>query len=198
MERKWICVLFGWEEGKENFYVTPRYFPIGFTQNLSLQNGEKTRWGLFFLVSWATLPSLYIYIYIYIYIFLLISWAWCFVCFFFPSFFMVSWAMLPPLYYYYFYRFFLLISWVWCYVGVCVCGCFIILLFFLYLARNDYYYFFLEMIFKKNKFGWLFFLFLVAYHFFVFIWHHFLIKGIWVNIYKFIFFILPLFHSKPN
>ena len=42
IERKWVYVLFGKEEGKENFWVGPRHFPLGPTQNFSLQNGEKT------------------------------------------------------------------------------------------------------------------------------------------------------------
>ena len=40
-------MLFSWEKGKENFYVGPKHFPFGPTQNLSLQNGEKTGWEEF-------------------------------------------------------------------------------------------------------------------------------------------------------
>ena len=40
-------VLFGKGGGRENFLMGPRQFSPGPTQNLSLQNGEKTKWGEF-------------------------------------------------------------------------------------------------------------------------------------------------------
>ena len=88
-------VLFGKGGGRENFLMGPRHFSPGPTQNLFLQNGEKTEWGefdsemtklpmyiahgqspvgyfFFLMVSWVrTLPPLF---------FLLISRAWHFVC----------------------------------------------------------------------------------------------------------------------
>ena len=77
-------MLFGKEGGRENFLVGLRHFPSGPTQNLSLLNEEKTKWGVFdgemtkllaflfyflfsFMVSWA-LPSLFIYL-LFLYIF---------------------------------------------------------------------------------------------------------------------------------
>ena len=43
-ENEFVCCLIG--RGK-NFYVRPRHFPLEPTQNLSLQNGEKTEQGEF-------------------------------------------------------------------------------------------------------------------------------------------------------
>ena len=41
-EKMSLCVV--WlRERKENFYAEPIYFPLGFAQNLSLQNGEKRK-----------------------------------------------------------------------------------------------------------------------------------------------------------
>ena len=58
--------------------------------------------------------------------------------------------------------------------------------------RRDF--FFLDIILKK-KFGWLYFFF---WSLFYFNWASLFNKDIWVNLYKLIFFIPPLFHSQPN
>ena len=62
----WVHTKFVSSKWRENIYVRPRYFPIGFTQNLSLQNGERTRWGLFFFGLLGNIAFSFIYIYIYI------------------------------------------------------------------------------------------------------------------------------------
>ena len=40
-------VLLGKWGGRENSLMGPRHFSPGLTQNLSLQNGKKTKWGEF-------------------------------------------------------------------------------------------------------------------------------------------------------
>ena len=40
-------MLFGKGGGRENFLMGPRHFSCVPTLNLSLQNGEKTKWGEF-------------------------------------------------------------------------------------------------------------------------------------------------------
>ena len=118
LEKKWVYVLFGWEGRKNNFYVGPTHFSPKQTQNLSLQDGEKTGQGKFdskmTKCTWAKSSCLFFFPFLFlccpeqcclfflIYFFLLILQVWCFV---FVFFLMVSSATLPPLF------FFLLISW---------------------------------------------------------------------------------------
>ena len=92
-------VLLGKWGGRENSLMGPRHFSPGPTQNLSLQNGEKTKWGEFD----GEMTKLPMYI----------AHGQSLVGYFF--FLMVSSELtLPPL-------FFLLISWAWRFVCVCVC-----------------------------------------------------------------------------
>ena len=162
LEKKWVYVLFGWEGRKNNFYVEPTHFLPEYTQNLSLQNGEKTEQGKFESKmtkwTWAKSSCLFFFFLFFsyvvlsnvaffflIYFFLLIFQVWCFV---FVFFLMVSSATLPPLF------FFLLISWAQHFVCVCVSFCltrndffFLIWVFFFFLGCLSLFYFKLSIIF---------------------------------------------------
>ena len=64
---------------------------------------------------------------------------------------------------------------------------FIFFIFFIY--GHDFY-------FLINLGDWIFFWFFIT--FWVLIGHHFFNKGIYVNLYKLTYSILPFFHSQPN
>ena len=64
-------------------------------------------------------------------------------------------------------------------------------------------FFFFFFFFWEHDFQFLinweiFFFPLVVCHFFVLIGHHFLTKGVLVNLYKLTFSIIPFSHSQPN
>ena len=59
------------------------------------------------------------------------------------------------------------------------------------------FFFFFWTWFFINKFGWLLFFFFFG-SLFCFNWVLFFNKGIWVNLFKLIFSIPPLFYSQPN
>ena len=93
-------MLFGKGGGRENFLMGPRHFSRVPTLNLSLQNGEKTKWGefdgemtklamynargqspvdfFFFFSLWF--PGCEHCLLFFKKNFILISWAWCFMC----------------------------------------------------------------------------------------------------------------------
>ena len=125
-----------------NFYVGPKHFlpgqkMLGPTQNLSLQNRKKTRWGVFdgemtklpmcsadgqslvaffFPIWFPRQRCLLFFLLLLFYIFFSSDFLGMVLCVFF-FLLIVSWATFSPrFYFYFFYFFFLLISWVWCFV----------------------------------------------------------------------------------